>query len=110
MRLNSFNKGLNHAVQDSRWQGAATLCPHLEQLFGCEAEFGQRLGDFPRMLGQAGGHCRHHGRAFPTATLRQQESHVRVGHKAAHGLVESPGISGGGAGEGFSQSAVEKMY
>lgn len=57
------------------------------------------------MLGQAGGHRRHHGRAFPTATLRQQESHVRVGHKAAHGLVESPGVSGGGVGEGFSLSA-----
>ncbi|TNN52646.1 hypothetical protein EYF80_037156 [Liparis tanakae] len=58
------------------------------QLFNRQAEFGQRLGDFPRLFGESVGHGRHHGRAFGTAALRQEESNIGVWDQTADRLPQ----------------------
>lgn len=62
---------------------------HLQQHFLGEAEVGQGLLYLPVLLSQAVGHGRHHGSPLAAATLREEETYIRVRHQAPQSLVET---------------------
>lgn len=68
-------------------------CPHLQQLFCRQAEFRQRLGNFPGVFGESVGDSRHHSGSFSTAALRQEESDISVRDQTTDCLMKTTGVS-----------------
>lgn len=68
-------------------------CPHLQQLFCRQAEFRQRLGNFPGVFGESVGDSSHHSGSFSTAALRQEESDISVRDQTTDCLMKTTGVS-----------------
>lgn len=64
---------------------------HFQQLLTVQTEGVEDALTLLVLSSKTVGHCRYHGRTFPTTNLRSQKTHIAVRHKSMYHLVEPPG-------------------
>ena len=70
-----------------------SLCLHLQQLFGRQAEFRQYFGNLTWLLGKSVGHSCHHGSALSAAALWEEESDIGVRDQTSYCPMKTAGVS-----------------